>query len=64
MKEGNPETANALSTFLSNITTVLTSAVGWMGTIITEVMENPVLLVPCVMGLAFTGVALFKSLRR
>lgn len=55
--------ASALTTFLTNIGTVLTSAVGWMGTIVTAVVENPVLLVPCALGLAFTGVALFKSLK-
>ena len=55
--------ANALTTFLANVGTVLTSVVEWMGTIVTAVLNNPVLLVPCVMGLAFTGVALFKSLK-
>lgn len=55
--------ASALSGFLTSIGTVLTSAVTWMGTIVTAVMENPILLVPFALGLAFTGVRLFKSLR-
>lgn len=52
-----------MTTFLANIGTVLTSAVGWMGTIVTAVMDNPILLVPFALGLAFTGVGLFKALR-
>lgn len=56
-------TTTALSGFLTNIGTVLTSATGWIGTIVGVVMETPMLLVPCALGLAFTGVALFKSLR-
>lgn len=55
--------ANALSGFLTNIGTVLTSATGWIGTIVGVVMETPLLLVPCSLGLAFTGVRLFKALR-
>ena len=55
--------ASTLSSFLTNVGTVLSSAVDWMGTIVSTIMSTPVLLVPCVMGLAFTGVALFKSLR-
>lgn len=54
---------STLSSFLADIGTVLTSAVDWMGSILTVVMENPILLVPCVLGFAFTGVALFKALR-
>lgn len=53
-----------MSTFLTSIGSVLTAAVGWMGTIVTAIMDNPILLVPFALGLAFTGVALFKSLRR
>lgn len=55
--------ANAMTTFLTSIGTVLTSAVEWMGTIVGAVMDNPILLVPFALGLAFTGVRLFKSLR-
>lgn len=56
-------TTTALSGFLTNIGTVLTSATGWIGTIVGVVMETPMLLVPCALGLAFTGVSLFKALR-
>ena len=57
-----PETT-ALSTFLSDVGTVFTSLTGWVGDVITVVMENPVLLVPFGCGLAFTAVRLFKSLK-
>lgn len=52
-----------MTTFLANIGTVLTSAMGWMGTIIASVMDNPVLLVPIALGFAMTGIGLFKALR-
>lgn len=54
--------ASALSTFLGNVGATLTSAVGWMSTIGTAVVETPILLVPFALGIAMTGVALFKSL--
>lgn len=63
LKEGFLTEATTMTTFLANIGTVLTSAVGWMGTIVTAVMDNPILLVPFALGLAFTGVGLFKALR-
>lgn len=55
--------ASTLTTFLTSVGTVLTSVVGWMGTIVSAIMSTPVLLVPCILGLSFTAVALFKSLK-
>ena len=52
-----------MSTLLTTIGTVLSSAVGWMGTIVTAVADNPILLISFALGLAFTGVSLFKALR-
>lgn len=60
MSEG---AASALSGFLTNVGTVLTSAVGWMTTVVGAIMDTPILLVSAALGLAFTGVRLFKSLR-
>ena len=54
---------STLSTYLDNIGTVFTSLTGWVGKVITVVMDNPVLLVTCTVGFAFTAVRLFKSLR-
>lgn len=56
-------TESAMTTFLTSIGTVLTSAVGWMTTVAGAVLSTPILLVPFALGLAFTGVALFKALR-
>lgn len=55
--------ASALSGFLTNIGTVLTSAVGWMSTVVGAIVDTPILLVGASLGLAFTGVRLFKALR-
>jgi hypothetical protein len=64
LKEGFlTETTSALATFLTNIGTILTAAAGWIGTIISVVMDNPVLLVPFALGIAFTGIVMFKALR-
>lgn len=57
-----PETT-ALSTFLSDVGTVFTSLTGWVGDVIGVIMDNPVLLVPFAVGLAFTAVRLFHALR-
>lgn len=54
--------ATGLADFLANVGTTLSSAVGWMSTIGTAVVETPILLVPFALGIAMTGVALFKSL--
>jgi len=57
------EAVSTLSTFLGDIGTVFTSMTGWVGDVISLVMDNPVLLVGCTIGFAFTAVRLFKSLR-
>lgn len=54
---------SALSTFLTNVGTVFTSLVGWMGSIGSTILSTPVLFVPCVIGFAFVAVGLFKSIR-
>lgn len=64
MKEGIfQEVTTTLSTYLGNITTVFTSLTDWTASVITIVMDNPVLLVGCTIGFAFTAVRLFKALR-
>lgn len=55
--------ATTMTTFLASIGTVLTSAVEWMTTVAGAVISTPILLVPFALGLAFTGVGLFKALR-
>lgn len=54
---------SALSAFLANIGTVLTSATGWVGTIVGVIMDTPVLLVPVSLGIAMTAIGIFNALR-
>lgn len=51
-----------LADFLTNIGTVLSSAVDWMVSIGEAVVSTPALLVPFGIGIAVAGVGLFKSL--
>lgn len=60
MSEGS---ATALATFLTNTSSIITAATGWMKDIIAIVVETPILLVPAVLGIAFIGIRMFKALR-
>ncbi len=55
--------ASALSTFITNIGTVITGATGWIGTIVNVIVDTPVLLVPVGMGIAAGAIGLFHKLR-
>ncbi len=55
--------ASALSTFLTNIGTVITAAVGWIGTVVNVIVDNPVLLVPVGLSIAAGAIGLFHKLR-
>lgn len=52
-----------LATFLTSAGTVITAATGWATDFGTMIVSTPALFVPFVMGLSFTGIAIFKSLR-
>ena len=52
-----------MSTLLTNVSTVLTSAVSWMSTIVGAITDTPILLISVALGFAFVGIKLFKSLR-
>lgn len=52
-----------MSTLLQNIGEVLASVVNWVGKLAGCIMDTPMLLVPFVLGMAFTAIGLFKSLR-
>lgn len=52
-----------MSTLLTSVGTVLTSAVGWMSTIVNAITDTPILLISVALGFAFVGIRLFKSLR-
>lgn len=52
-----------MSTLLTSITTVFTSAVGWVSTVATTIAETDVLLLFCVaVPLCGLGVGMFKRL--
>lgn len=57
------EAVSTLATYLGDIGTVFTSMTGWVGDVITMIMDNPVLLVGCTLGFGFTAIRMFKSLR-
>ena len=52
-----------MSTILTSVGTVITSATGWVTTVASTVVSTPILLLPTLLGLAFTGVVFFKKLR-
>ncbi len=52
-----------MSTLLTSVGEVLTELGGWVGTIADTIINTPILLVTFVLGLAATGISLFKELR-
>lgn len=57
------ETATTLASFLADIGTVFTSATGWVGTVVSVIMDTPVLLVPFALGIGMTAIGIFNALR-
>lgn len=53
-----------MATLLTTITSVFTSAVGWVGTVASTIADNPILLIGCVLGFIGVGVGLFKRMFR
>ncbi len=63
--EGATEVAAAsLDGILTNIGSLFTSAMGWMGAVGTAVVSNPILLIGVAGGFVGIGVGLFKRLMR
>lgn len=54
------ETTTTLGSFLGDVTTVLTSAVDWVGACANMVISTPLLLVPTVMGIGLVGIGIIK----
>ena len=52
-----------MSSLLAGVGEVLTELGGWVGTIANTIINTPILLVTFVLGLAFTGIRLFHSLK-
>lgn len=60
MEEG----ASALSGFLSDVGTVGTTIITWVGQVAETVTSKPVLLVPVAIGIFGAAVGFFRRLRR
>lgn len=58
---GGGETAE-MSALLAQVTEVFTSVMEWTSTVATTVMENPLYLLGCVLGIACIGIGVFKRL--
>ena len=52
--------ASALSTFLSNIGTILSSCIDWVGSCGEMITSTPLLLVPTVMSIGLIGISIIK----
>lgn len=51
-----------ISTILGNVTSVVTSAVSWMGSFATFVVDNPLVLLFVLIPLVGLGIGLFRRL--
>lgn len=52
-----------MTTLLTSVGTVLTSAGTWVGSIATMIIDNPILLVSFILGPTFSAIGIFKALR-
>ena len=53
-----------VSDILPEITAIVTAAIGWVGSVVTAVKAEPLLLVGCVIPFVGLGIGLFKRLLR
>ena len=53
-----------LSTILSDVGTLFSSAIEWAGDVGTTIVSNPIMLVFCVVPLVGLGIGIFKRLIR
>lgn len=56
--------AMTVATFLQNVGTIFTSAIGWVATVGSTVAAEPILLTFCALPLCGIGVGFFKRLMR
>lgn len=56
--------AYSLSNLLTDIGSVFTSAISWVGNVADAIVSNPLLLVGCIVGFVGIGIGLFKRLMR
>lgn len=53
-----------MATLITEITSVVTAAVGWIGSFVTVITSNPILLIGIVVSFVGLGVGLIKRLMR
>lgn len=53
-----------VATFLTNVGTIFTSAIGWVSTVGSTIASEPILLTFCALPLAGIGIGFFKRLMR
>lgn len=51
-----------LAEILTNVTSIFTSAIGWVGTVAETIASEPILLIFCILPLIGLGVGLFRRL--
>lgn len=56
------ETGMTMATLISDITSVFTAAIGWVGTVADTVAGEPLLLLGVIIGFVGLGVGLFRRL--
>lgn len=52
-----------METLLADVSTVFATLLNMAGDTVTFITANPLVLLPVLIGLAFTGVRLFKAIR-
>lgn len=57
-------TAMTMADILSSITSIVTSAITWLGQVVTAVTSQPILLLFVVFGFVGTGIGIFRRLTR
>lgn len=57
-------TAMSMADILSSITSIVTSAITWLGQVVNAVTSQPILLLFVVFGFIGTGIGIFRRLTR
>lgn len=62
--EGGTATAMTMETLLSTITDILASIINWVGSVITMITSNPLILLFVIIGVALIAIGVVKRLLR
>lgn len=55
-------TAMTLASLVTDVTSVFTAAIGWLGTVAQTVGSNPLLLMGCILGFGGIAISWFRRL--